>query len=133
MKMKRKMSLEVVSTETDSVKVGDKFTVSVGLIETPTIKGNKLDGTGDEPNKPRGPKKPKQPSLRELVLNLVKEFHEFKAEMVEFKKEMNEFKVEVNNRLDKIENTLARHEAKLNEIDEFKVEVRGVFERNNLK
>jgi hypothetical protein len=112
MKMKRKMSLEVVSTETDSVRVGDTFTVAVGLIETPTIKSNKPDTTSDGPNKPKGPKQPKQPSLRELVLNLVKEFHEFKQE--------------VNNRLDKIENTLTRHEAKLNEID-------GILVRNNLK
>jgi hypothetical protein len=126
MKMKRKMSLEVVSTETDSVRVGDTFTVAVGLIKTPTIKGNKPDVTGNGPNKPKGPKKPKQPSLRQLVLNLMEELHEFKAEF-------HEFKQEVNNRLDKIENTLAKHEAKLNEIDEFKTEVRGILERNNLK
>jgi folate-dependent tRNA-U54 methylase TrmFO/GidA len=119
MKMKRKMSLEVISTETDSVKVGDTFTVAVGLIETPTIKGNKPDTTGDGPNKPKGPKKPKQPTIKEMLsvimLRLDKletQFNEFKAEMIEFKQEVRE--------------TLARHEEILKRHEE-------IFVRNGLK
>jgi hypothetical protein len=111
MKMKRKMSLEVISTETDSVKVGDTFTVAVGLIKTPTIKVNKLDGTGDGPNKPKGPKKPKQPTIKEMLGiimtrldRLETQFNEFKREtnlkFEELRKEMNlkfdEFRKEMN-------------------------------------
>jgi hypothetical protein len=131
MKMKRIMSLEVISTETNSVKVGDTFTVAVGLIKTPTIKGNKLDGTGGGPNKPKGTKKPKQHTIKEMLSIIM-------ARLDRLETQFNEFKQEVNSRLDKIENTLARHEAKLNEIDKIKeILVRnkldGILERNNLK
>jgi hypothetical protein len=112
MKMKRIMSLEVVSTETDSVKVGDTFTVAVGLVETPTIKGNKLDGTGDGPNKPKGPKKPKQPTIKEMLCIIM-------ARLDKLETEFNEFKIEVRETLARHEEILMRHEE--------------IFKRNNLK
>jgi hypothetical protein len=92
MKMKRKMSLEVVSTETDSVKVGDKFVANIGIVESKITKRKRLGrGKTDDGNT----KKPKMTldKLAEIVLQLASEFHEFKTEVREtFKRNAIEFK-----------------------------------------
>jgi hypothetical protein len=104
MKKKRKMSLEVVSTETDSVRVGDKFVANIGIVETKITKRKRLGrGNTNDGNT----KKPKMTldKLAEIVLQLASEFHEFKAEVRE---------------------TLARHE-------EILMRHEDIFKRNNLK
>jgi hypothetical protein len=113
MKMKRKMSLEVISTETDSVRGGDKFVASIGIVDAKITKRKRLGNGNDENGKIRKPKMTLD-KLAEIVLQLASEFHEFKQEVRE---------------------TLARHEAKLNEIEGILVrnKLDGILERNNLK
>jgi hypothetical protein len=91
MKMKRKMSLEVVSTETDSVRVGDKFVASIGIVDAKITKRKRLGNGNDENGKPRKPKMTLD-KLAEIVLQLASEFHEFKQEVREtFKRNAIEF------------------------------------------
>jgi hypothetical protein len=78
----KKILMEITKTETDNLKVGDKFYANMSSVEVKTPDDTKII------TRTRNPRKPKQPSLREIVIE-------------GFKK--------INARVDKIEETLAEH------------------------
>jgi hypothetical protein len=71
--------VQIVETSNKNIKVGDKFKVNISAEKSSWTKGK--GGTGA--------RKPKQPSLREIVLQFIREQRQFNNEQKEFNKRID--------------------------------------------
>jgi hypothetical protein len=116
----KKILMKIIESSNTALKEGD--TIKAMVSAEPATRITIVKGKRRKPGNPTETKPPRN-SKPPLWFQL------WSANVFE------PFKKEVHERLDKIENTLARHEAKLNKIDEILVrnKLDGILERNNLK